>query len=122
MTTSWDKDTGLVFSLVFIILGLVRDSLWMLWVSATLLGAVLFIPGILRPLGLLWRAVAENMGFVMNNIFFGLVFLLIVVPMGYLKRIVAGDARDQYTQPLLPSAFHERIKKRVEAADLEQPF
>jgi hypothetical protein len=52
--------------------------------------------GALRPRLLvvpnrLWMGVAEAMGFVMTRVILGLVFFLIVTPIGLLRRLTGGD-------------------------------
>ena len=122
MTDTWDKDTGLVFALFFLLVGILKGHVWALWVSTALLLLVLFIPLALKPLAVFWFSVAEHLGFIMNKVFFGLVFMLIVVPVGLLKRASSGDARSMKKQPTVHSAFKERTKKLVEAIDIQHPF
>jgi hypothetical protein len=59
-------------------------------------GATLALLGALRPKLLvvpnrLWMGMAEAMGFVMTRLILGLVFFLIVTPIGLLRRLTGGD-------------------------------
>jgi hypothetical protein len=61
-----------------------------------LTGATLALLGALRPKWLvvpnrLWMGMAEAMGFVMTRVILGLVFFLIVTPIGLLRRLTGGD-------------------------------
>jgi hypothetical protein len=104
MTNKWVRDTGVVFALVFLVIGF-KGSKVALVVSALLLLAVLFAPSVLRPLARVWKWVAEMLGRVMNKVFFGLVFFIVIVPVGYLKRRASGDSRHLRKDPSSTSAF-----------------
>jgi len=61
-----------------------------------LAGATLVLLGALRPKWLvvpnrLWMGMAEAMGFVMTRVILGLVFFLVVTPIGLLRRLTGGD-------------------------------
>jgi hypothetical protein len=121
MTDKWIRDTGLVFAAFFLLIGTLRHSGWALWLSLAFLVVLLFVPKVLTPLAWVWLKVAEILGLVMNKVFFGLVFYIVVVPVGLLRRILKGDARDLALQPDRETAFVER-GKTVEAADLAKPY
>jgi hypothetical protein len=104
MTNKWVRDTGIVFALVFLVLGF-KGSKIALIVSALLLLAVLFVPSVLRPLARAWLWIAEVLGKVMNKIFFGIVFFVVIVPVGYLRRRMSGDVRNLRKDPSRTSAF-----------------
>jgi hypothetical protein len=120
MSDKWTRDTGLVFALLFLILGW-KGNVYFLAASAVLLVVVLFMPIVLVPLAWTWLKLAEILSFVMNRAFFGLVFFLVIVPMGFLKRIFAGDQRDFQLQPAKKSAFIER-EVVIGPQDLANPF
>lgn len=108
MSEKWIRDTGLVFGLFFLILGVWKGTQSFLLVSTGLLVAVLFIPSILTPVAWVWLKVAEVLGFVMNRVFFGLVFFVVVFPVGLFRRIFKGDERDLTPHPNKKSAFIDR--------------
>lgn len=120
MTEKWTRDTGLVFALLFLILGVKGNSVF-LFLSAAFLVALLFVPAVFTPLAWLWLKLTEVLGFVMNRVFFGIVFFLVILPVGMLRRLFKGDARDLNKHPLVASAFveHEHL---VVAEDLTQPY
>jgi polyferredoxin len=120
MSDKWVRDTGLVFALLFLLLG-IRGSGTSLIVSLVFLLVVLFAPATLTPLAWAWFKVAEGLGFVMNKVFFGLVFCIVIVPVGLLRRLLQGDARDLKNQPEKSTALHSRDHVVV-AADLVHPF
>lgn len=93
MSEKWIRDTGLMFILVSLVV-VYRGSESALFVAGLLTIIILFAPSLLRPLAWVWLKIAEGLGFVMQRIFFGLVFFVVVTPIGLLRRAVMGDARD----------------------------
>lgn len=104
MTEKWVRDTGLVFALLFLFLAY-RFDLRFLAFSASILVLQMFAPKILYPLGWMWLRIAESLAFVMNKIFFGLVFFAIITPVAYLKRIFGEDTRNLSTMTGKPSSL-----------------
>jgi hypothetical protein len=59
-------------------------------------GAALVLLGALRPKWLvvpnrLWMGLAEALGFVMTRVILGVIFFLIVTPIGIVRRLTGGD-------------------------------
>ena len=121
MNEKWIRDTGLVFSLVFLVLGVWKHLPVFLFASMGILALLLFYPPALTPLALVWLKVAEVLGYVMNKVFFGVVFFLVVLPIGLLRRLLQGDLRSLEGQKGEDSAFINRGVV-VSPADLLKPF
>lgn len=120
MNDKWVRDTGLVFTLLFLFLG-VKVSEYFLAASAAILIALLFVPVVLTPLAWAWLKVAELLGRIMNPVFFGLVFFLVITPMSFLRRLIAGDQRDRAKQEGQKSAFVDARGKYTKQL-FTQPF
>ena len=94
-----EREFGLVVGGVFVLLG----SWWLFrgkFVNATYivlpLGTVLILLGLLWPKALVlpnrgWMLLAEALSFVTTRIILGLVFFLIVTPIGVVKRLAGWD-------------------------------
>jgi hypothetical protein len=120
MTDKWVRDTGLVFALVFLLLGW-RGSHWWLAAAAAFLLALMFAPALIRPLAWAWLKLTHALGFVMNKVFFGVIFFAIITPIGILWRIIGGDKRYFSRQNSALSAFVER-SGGIGKKDLEYPY
>jgi hypothetical protein len=91
MNEKWIKDTGFVFALFFLILGYAKDNKEFLVISGIFLAVSLFVPIVIYPVAYLWQKCAELLGMIIPKIFFGLVFFVIILPMGIFRRITKGD-------------------------------
>ena len=106
MSEAWMRDTGLILAAFFSLLEL-RDPrpVYAALVLALLLLS-LFRPTLLYPVAYVWKKLSELLGLVMPKLFFGLVFILFVIPISALRKALKKD-------PLLlshkqGSAFLER--------------
>jgi hypothetical protein len=93
MNDKWIRDTGLTFALVSLLLGY-RYHPGFLLLAAAFIVLLMFFPNAFRPLAALWLTVTEVLGAVMGRVFFGLVFVAIIVPVGLARRLMWGDKRD----------------------------
>ncbi|HEY1404287.1 MAG TPA: SxtJ family membrane protein [Pyrinomonadaceae bacterium] len=93
------RDFGLLVGGVFLAWGgwwLYRERFRTLAVALLALGALLMLLGAVYPKSLvvpnrLWMGMAEGMGFVMTRVILGVVFFLVVTPIGLLRRLFGGD-------------------------------
>ena len=90
MTDKWIKDTGLVSSLIFLVLGFKYGGEFFV-VSAILLLVSILAPKLLYPLAFIWLKFANLLNLVVPKIFLGTVFFIIIFPIGIFRRITKGD-------------------------------
>ncbi|MCK5059903.1 MAG: hypothetical protein KAR00_02025 [Candidatus Pacebacteria bacterium] len=90
MTEKWIRDTGLVFSLVFLVVGF-NGNQALLMISGVLLAVTMFIPKTLYPLAFVWLKLVELLNLVVPKFFFGVVFFVIILPIGVSRRFLKGD-------------------------------
>lgn len=121
MTDKWIKDTGLIFSLVFLFLGYTKDSKDLLILAGIFLVAATFFPAVMYPVALLWQKIAELLGLIVPKIFFGLVFFAIILPIGALRRFLKGDRLFISKWREAKTVFIERNHRFIKE-DIEQPY
>ncbi len=121
MSEKWVRDTGLVFALVALLFAYKGFTLGIPG-AALLLLAVMFFPKALWPLAWTWEKVAHGLGFVMQRVFFGIVFFAIITPVGLIRRLFVRD-------PLMIAGIADRTTAFmaheggiVRKEDLEKPF
>ena len=101
-----ERDFGLLVGGVLLALGgwwVYRGKYTTLSSLLIALGATLVLLGALRPQALvvpnrLWMRMAEAMGYVMTRVILGLVFFLIVTPIGLIRRLAGGDPLSRRAQ------------------------
>jgi hypothetical protein len=90
MTDEWIKDTGFVLALLVLVAGLRYGRAFFI-ASALLLLVSLLIPKVLYPVAYLWLKLSELLNLIIPKVFFGLVFFVIIVPLGLFRRLTKGD-------------------------------
>ncbi len=92
------RNFGLVVGGVWAFIGLwpviVRGGsprVWAVVLAALLLLPALIVPGRLRPVHRMWMAVGNALGWVNTRLILGVVFFVVVTPMGLIMRMLRDD-------------------------------
>ena len=111
-----ERQFGVLVGAVFAALGgwwLARGKFQLVAPYFLTLGGLLLLAGLIYPRVLvvpnrLWMKLAEALSFVMTRVILGLVFFLMVTPLGLLRRMLGGDPlhrrgrrEDSYWKPYL---------------------
>lgn len=97
VTVSSERNFGIVFSIVFAIIGFARlyhggeVRWWAIALCAAFLICALVAPRMLRPLNHLWFKFGLLLHHVVNPIVMGVIYLGAVVPMGLIVRALGKD-------------------------------
>lgn len=95
--TSSNRSFGVVFAVVFLIVALLPllsggdVRLWSLAVAAAFLALALAAPRLLAPLNWAWTRVGLVLHHVVNPIVMGVLFFLVVTPVGLIMRLSGKD-------------------------------
>ena len=92
------RSFGLIVGAGFGIVGLWRTvfyseppRLWALVLSGVLVAAALIAPTILRPFHRVWMRLGETLGWVNSRIILSVVFYLVILPIGVIRRLTGSD-------------------------------
>ena len=94
---SSDRLFGLVFAGVFVIVAIYNwwygGALWPLYLGIALLfvASALLRPNVLSPLNRLWTRFGLLIGMMVSPIVLGLLFILVVTPVGLMMRLTGKD-------------------------------
>jgi len=79
-------------------------------------------PGVLRPVQRVWMGLAFAMGFVMTRVILTLVFVGMVIPIGFVMRLVGRDPLERKRDPTVPTYWRERPPDAPLAERLERMY
>jgi len=111
---SSNRSFGLVFAVVFALIGLIplfsRGSarIWALVVAAIFLVLALALPGALTPLNRLWTKLGLLLHKVTSPIVLGFLFYVVITPMGLVMRMAGKDPLRLRPNPQAKSHWIER--------------
>lgn len=118
MSNKWLKDTGSAMALLFLLLGFKGNKLF-LGIAMVFLLLTIVYPYFLYPIAYMWLQVTRVLSFIMPKVFFGLVFFVVVMPVGLFKKLLRKD-------PLLlnkkyQTTFFDRNHTYIKA-DVDFPY
>ena len=121
------RSFGLIVGGVFLLIALwpavVRGGNVRIWPAAAaglLVVPALIAPTLLRPVYTIWMAFGEFMGRINSKIILGLVFYLVVTPIGLLRRLLG---KDPMRRRFDANALSYRVAKTPRpASHLKMPF
>ncbi len=91
------------------------------WVLASLLWLpALLLPRVLRPVYTTWMKIGHAIGWVNTRIILGVVFYLMIVPMGLMMRLFGKDPMTRKYNNATPSYRIKSVRENKER--LEKPF
>lgn len=91
ITNNQSKDTGIVLGLVMLYIGISYGSeMWLkiamvAFITALLIPKVFFFPAVA------WFGLAEILGGFVSKIVLGIIYILIIMPVGILRRLLKKD-------------------------------
>ncbi len=94
---SSDRNFGLVFAVVFAVIGLLPGAFgrpvrtWSIVAAALFLVVAVTAPSILAPLNKLWLKLGLLLHRVVSPIVLGIMFFLVITPMGLLMKVFGKD-------------------------------
>jgi hypothetical protein len=118
MSEKWIRDTGLVGALVLMFLGL-RYGGGFFIASFVVMLFTLLAPKALYPVAYLWLTLTKVLAAIVPKIFFGLVFFVVIVPVGFVRKMMGKDKMIREGDD--KSVFFVRDHAYTKA-DLETPF
>jgi predicted membrane metal-binding protein len=122
------RSFGLVFAGVFAVIALwplVREDklrLWSLVIAAGFLGVAFVAPRALAPLNRLWFRTGMLLGKVVTPLVMGVLFIVVVTPVGFLMRLFGKDPLRLKFEPASKSYWIKRSPPGPVAGSLKNQF
>lgn len=123
-----ERSFGVVFAIVFIIIGtvpLIRGGelrLWSLLAAAIFLGLGLLAPRVLRPLNILWFRFGLLLGRIIAPIVISLLFFIAVTPTALVMRLLRKDLLSLKIDRKVKSYWIDRSKTDNPMGSMKNQF
>ena len=114
---------ALIFGLVFPWLGDKTSETWPIWpfiVMAVFWGIAIVAPQILRPVNDIWIKVGNILGFINSRIILGVMFFVMIFPIGMLLKLLGKDSMDRKFDK--ETNTYRKLSKVRNKEHLEKPF
>lgn len=125
---SSDRSFGLVFSVFFVVVGLLpllgghSIRLWSLGLSGAFLLLALFIPSVLAPANRVWTKFGMLLHSIVSPIALGILFFAVVTPTGFVMRLFGKDPLRLRFDPSPRSYWILRTPPGPDADSLKNQF
>jgi len=123
---SSSRGFGFVFAVFFALIGtwpwLFGGGVrwWAIIVAAAFLCAAVAAPALLAPANRVWAAFGLLLHRITNPVVMGILFFLVITPIGLLRRVFVRDPLGLRPRPAGDSYWHERDQRSV--ASMERQF
>lgn len=113
------KETIIVIAAGFLVLYLLFDIDWLLYISLIVLIIGIISQALSEYIHRAWFWLAEKLGWVMSKIVLGIIFLFVLLPIGLISKLFRKDI--MMLKKRKDSYFHIR-NHSYEAEDMKDPF
>ena len=123
-----DRSFGIVFAVVFAIIGLLplwngeNIRIWALVITGLFLAAALIYPKMLGPLNRIWFQFGLLLHKIVSPLIMGLIFFGAVMPTGLLMRLFGKKPLDLDFDPSLQSYWIHRTPPSPEPGSMKRQF
>jgi hypothetical protein len=123
-----DRSLGVVFTVVFGIIGLLplwngeNIRIWAMIIAGLFLGAALIFPKVLGPLNRIWFQFGLLLHKIVSPVVMGFIFFVAVVPTGLLMRLFGKKPLDLDFDPSQKSYWKHRTPPSPEPGSMKRQF
>lgn len=118
----FDEKRAYPLVLVALVLALVTKSFWFVWLAVALVALLIAKPQLLLPLAATLESVGKFIGTWLSNIALGLIFVVIIIPYGFLYRSVEKGLRKRFFDASSESTFFTEKKRGYEPETFEKTW
>jgi hypothetical protein len=116
------QDTGMAMVLILLLLALSLNRELYLYGAIGLHVLNMVVPQVYRPVAVLWLGLANLLGTVVSRIILTIVFLVVVTPIGLIRRMLGVDSlKLREFKKNDGSVMHER-NHRFTPEDIQRPY
>jgi multisubunit Na+/H+ antiporter MnhG subunit len=92
ITTDQAKDTGMAMVLICLLIASFGEKQYFYGLAILLLLINMIWPNVFRPTAKIWLGFSHLLGSVMSRIILGIIFLVLVLPVGFVRRAIGKDS------------------------------
>jgi len=116
------KDTGMAMVLICLIVGFFSQNVLFFKLSVPVLVLNMVVPIVFRPVAVVWLGLSRLLGTVISKILLTAVFILLVVPVGFLRRLLGKDPLRLKTFKRGSESVMNKRDHLYVPADIERPY
>jgi len=91
ITTDQAKDTGMAMVLICLLIAFLAGKQFFYGLAILLILINMIWPQVFKPVAKIWLGFSHLLGSVMSRIILGIIFLVLVLPIGFVRRAIGKD-------------------------------
>ncbi|MDN5205406.1 SxtJ family membrane protein [Fulvivirgaceae bacterium BMA10] len=115
-------DTGMAMILILLLIGFFTDQVIYYKICIPVLVLNMTVPKIYYPLAIVWFGLSNLLGMVMSRVLLSVVFSLVVVPIGALRKMMGKDSMQLKNWKKDSGSAMKTLNKTFTSRDLERPY
>jgi hypothetical protein len=116
------KDAGMAVVLILLLLGIFLKQQGFYPYAAAALVVNMIFPGIYKPFAFIWFGMATFLGTIMSKVLLTVVYILLVVPIGLLRRLFGKDSLQLKKFKKNGSSVFRDRNHLFQSTDIENPY
>lgn len=116
------RDTGMALTLILLLLELWMGGGLYLKIAAGTLVLDMITPSLFKPLAYIWFGFAHIMGTIVSKVLLFIVFVILVVPVGLIRKILGKDNLQLNNWRKGSASVFVTRNHSFTASDIEKPF
>jgi hypothetical protein len=116
------KDAGMAVVLILLLLGIFLKQQVFYPYAAAALVVNMILPGIYKPFAVIWFGVATFLGTIMSKVLLTVVYILLVVPVGLIRRLLGKDSLQLKKFKKDGSSVFKERDHLFQSTDIENPY
>ena len=112
--------TSLVICIGFVVVYLLLDEIWALYVSVIIGGLSILSPWVTRRIEMIWFAIAKVLGYIVPNVLLTIIFYCALFPVACLSKVFKKTdplkLKDKY------ESMYVTVDQEIEKESFERPF
>ena len=116
------QDTGLAAVLILLLAAWFTANITWVIPAIVVLILTMTIPVVFKPLAIVWFGLANVLGHIVSTVILSILFFLVLMPVGVIRRIGGADALGLKKWPGKDDSAFVIREHRYTAEDLEKPY
>jgi hypothetical protein len=122
VSISQSRDSGLALVLISLILAWATSTQFFLPLGIGLLVVTMTAPGLFRPFAKVWFGLSHAMGTVVSRILLTILFYIMVIPVGIIRRLLGKDAMQLKSWKEGRTSVFQTRDHLFTSQDLDHPY
>ena len=122
ISTKQSSDTGMAAVLILLLIGFFTGNVLYYKIAIPVLVANMIWPSFFYPLAIVWLGFSHLLGTIMSKILLSLVFLILVVPFGLVRKLMGKDSLKLNIFKKDSRSIMVKRSALFSSKDIEHPF